>query len=92
MLYLNGLMETRCAQDRKEIPFLGVGVSLWQTAISRVVRAWGLRNLGTILEVASCGMHHVGTGIGVSLRCVSLPDVPLLASVWPGGVGDTISS
>ena len=36
---------TRCAQDRKEIPFLGVGVSLWQTASSRVVRAWGLRNL-----------------------------------------------
>ena len=82
-------MGTRCAQGRKEIPFLGVGVSLWQTANSRVVRAWGLRNLETIMEVVSCWMHHVGTGIGVNHICVSRPDVPLLASVWPGGVGDT---
>ena len=84
-------MGTSWAQNRKEIPFLGVGVhSVWKIAVRRVVRAWGLSNLGTILAGVSCGMHHVGPGIGVDPGRVPRPDVPLFTPVQPSALGDTM--
>ena len=56
------------AQNCENGTIFGVGVHrVWLIKVRGVVRARGLRDMGTVLEGVSCWLHYAGPGFGVDL-------------------------